>query len=843
MPEILPQAELSRHLNTNTGGAGTGGIGTGTNNSSPSRSRTSTRSSSPAPSTSTSVPHAAALMMGSSSSPHQGLLGGYSSSSPLHTGASTPNSPMGPLPSSPLPPSTFSTVNSPNPYPSSPRHMHSHSQSTPTSSSPVFQNPIIGPTPRGGPGAAGAGLSPPPPQHYLRDMSKTPDTEESIKRLKKKSELYERNRKSIKQHKHQPHPSPHQHPYHPHHPQSSSSSSLNSAPTSALTMHVNQSYELRPTSPSTLNETNETMTPSRTTREHSYYNTAGTSNSAAFTTEFSALSETKVTPSPKGDVSALPSAHQIQLLHLQDQQSNGKRWSFLDKDPMGKKPSSSSSRANSISEREAALFNARRSLEDGALIPSNPAANPSYNPASSGVRRHSEPSAEFMMGDSTRSPSSSRRGSFRTANSGGSMSGRLHQSHRAKGSESSLSLSSNTSSSAFPPSLDLGHGLTQSPPLETPHFSLYSSSLKPLTPTIISNDCPVHSASSPNPNGAPVSDGVCTCETQAGSRWPRSQNSLEQSPSTSTHSHNAPSITENQPNTPNGNMNANNPVALFDVQKRRRAQAFDQFTSYTAALPFHRPQPSRQTSANSSGGSGGGSAEGVEISMSTGRVLSGPASASVFTPNELSRHVQQQSLSLSGSAVNPLGGGMMRPLHTSNSTPDFHSSSTFDMKSWRQQRKEEEEEDFGTVLTPVGEPEAGKSAWRVSGLFSGLQRTQSGSHLRRRSDQFDPHLPPNMRQEIPQSKKSSWRKMFYLRALFPAQPNSRNSPPPRRGEGPIMAEVTQTTVYSIQSAAAQQQQPPPSAFSTSTFAYATPPAARLSTSSELVYPQSYPYYR
>jgi hypothetical protein len=388
--------------------------------------------------------------MGSSSnnSPlqqYQGFNGSTYSSSPLHTAASTPNSPLlGPLPSSPSS-SAFNNPSVTNPalFPNTSRHMRSYSQSisAPSSSSPPGNGThVTGPTPihmttapGAGTGTAGAGLSPPPPQHYLRDISKTPDAEESIKRLKKKSEIYDRNRKSIKN--------------------QSPSTPQSQYPPSSL-------HETRPASPSTVNDINETLTGASASGSFSRVNREYSHQGGFPTTEFAALSEKK--SSPSADATSLPSAHQ-HLLHLQEQQSGtsagggsgggGKRWSFLDKDPMDRKPASTSSRANSISERETALFNARRSLEEGAAIAAAVASNNSTR------RPHSEPSAEFMVFDTTRSASSSRRGSFRTANSGGSTSGRLHQSHRAKGSESSLSLSSNTSSSAFPPSLDLRYAL------------------------------------------------------------------------------------------------------------------------------------------------------------------------------------------------------------------------------------------------------------------------------------------------------------------------------------------------------------------------------------------------
>lgn len=44
--------------------------------------------------------------------------------------------------------------------------------------------------------AGAGGLSPPPPGHYLRDKARTGATEDSIKRLKKRSDIFERARRS-----------------------------------------------------------------------------------------------------------------------------------------------------------------------------------------------------------------------------------------------------------------------------------------------------------------------------------------------------------------------------------------------------------------------------------------------------------------------------------------------------------------------------------------------------------------------------------------------------------------------------------------------------------------------
>jgi hypothetical protein len=59
--------------------------------------------------------------------------------------------------------------------------------------------PTRSPSPYGGPlldTPQAGGLSPPPPSHYLRDKARTGGTQESIARLKKRSEIYERSRRS-----------------------------------------------------------------------------------------------------------------------------------------------------------------------------------------------------------------------------------------------------------------------------------------------------------------------------------------------------------------------------------------------------------------------------------------------------------------------------------------------------------------------------------------------------------------------------------------------------------------------------------------------------------------------
>ncbi|KAG8798190.1 hypothetical protein FRC18_008735, partial [Serendipita sp. 400] len=152
--------------------------------------------------------------------------------------------------------------------------------------------------------------------------------------------------------------------------------------------------------------------------------------------------------------------------------------------------------------------------------------------------------------------------------------------HRPRSSDSSLSISSsNTNSSAFPSSLD---------PCNKPSNRSSFADLRAFTPTH-----PLSPLVRTHIDDCLAPEERCTCDPQSS---PRSGSSTPLSAvAHSSSSLHAPTTTTAATSTGPGNGTGTTPItptspSLFDVQKRRRAHAFDHFASYSEMMP--KPLPS-----------------------------------------------------------------------------------------------------------------------------------------------------------------------------------------------------------------------------------------------------------